>query len=165
MDFLFISLVTWSYKQTWQTSLRTQNNSTAHWWAQCKERNHEILGREKYDGDWCDAARYSWFTVGLLLPKLYTDLQHSRQRWRGKLWVPAQQAQGPEFKPQYGSGERGRQTQRIGLKRANHFFWYWKWNPGSCICQASAVPSKLQPQSWIFFFFFKATHVLLPATL
>lgn len=28
MDFLFISLVTWSYKQTWQNPLRTQR--TAH---------------------------------------------------------------------------------------------------------------------------------------
>lgn len=49
MDILFISLVTWSYKQTWQKPLRTQKNRTLM--DQCEERSHDILGGQKHNGN------------------------------------------------------------------------------------------------------------------
>jgi len=49
MDILFISLVTWSYKYTWQNPLRTQKNRTLM--NQCEVRGHDILGGQKHNGN------------------------------------------------------------------------------------------------------------------
>lgn len=49
MDILFISLVTWSYKHTWQNPLRTQKNRTLM--NQCEVRSHDILGGQKHNGN------------------------------------------------------------------------------------------------------------------
>lgn len=49
MDILFISLVTWSYKHTWQNPPRTQKNRTLM--NQCEVRSHDILGGQKHNGN------------------------------------------------------------------------------------------------------------------
>lgn len=72
MNFLFISLVIWSNKQTWQK--RPQNPKEQHtdepkvtkgattFWV---ERNTMAI--------WRNAARYCWFKVNLFILELYTN--------------------------------------------------------------------------------------------
>lgn len=70
-DFLFISLVPWSYKQAWQKPLVTQ--TTAYWcpvWGKGLTRTAQ----------WCDAAGHCWFTISLLLLELYTDSPYPATR-------------------------------------------------------------------------------------
>ena len=78
MDFLFISLVTWSYRRTWQNP--PQNPKEQHTDEPNGRKGADILGGGKTMAIWRNAARYCWFKINLFIPALYINLQQSRHR-------------------------------------------------------------------------------------